>query len=706
MVQRMILSFLLAFLLAFLLLGVSACSDSRSKAGAETVETGDLDALMERGVLRVVVPGTILGEPSLPRTGSPVGMQRELAEAFAETLGLELQLVPVFNLGEMLPMLAQGRADIIAANLTVTESRLEMVDFSLPIDHVHEVVLVAADDDSIQSIEDLDGRRVMSDMATSFWETLMALKETQPDMQIMVRPPHFDDESVLDMVARGAVDATVRDSNIAQMYLAYRDDLRVAFPLGESRPIAWALRPDTPQLKAAVDRFLTMEKLTRPREAKYLGDLADFQERRVLRVLLPNSAASYFLWRGELVGFEYELFKRFADSQGMRLEVVVPPSQELAMQWLQEGRADVAGGFLELHEPDLDEPLAFTRFWHLAQPYLVTRAERGEIAAWDDLRGTTVAAVADSLLWVELSALAAEHGFDLHPLPQRTGDAEVIADRLVAREFDYVVLEEHLLSIELAQRDDIRKQLPVGEAIPHAWAVRAESPELHEALNQFIQEEYRGTIYNILYRRYFRDVSRIRQQQEERIRGTGQLSPFDDIIRRYAEEYGFDWRLIVALIYQESRFDPEAKSHMGAQGLMQLMPRTAQQMGVRRVTDPEDNIRAGVRYLDWVQQRLPEGLPIADRVWFTLASYNAGLGHVLDARRLAEQKGWDPDRWFDHVERAMLLLSQRRYYSQARHGYVRGSETVAYLTNISQRFKAYVQLTEEPLVSVLSTEYK
>lgn len=702
MVQRM----MLYFFLAFLWLGLLGCSDSQSRGGTDVVETGDLDALIERGILRVVVPGTILGEPSLPRTGSPVGMQRELAEAFAETLGLELQLVPVFNLGEMLPLLAQGRADIIAANLTVTESRLERVDFSLPIDHVHEVVLVAADDDSIQRIEDLDGRRIMSDMATSFWETLMGLKETQPDMQIMVRPPHFDDEAVLDMVARGAVDATVRDSNIAQMYLAYRDDVRVAFPLGESRPIAWALRPDTPQLKAAVDRFLTMEKLTRPRETTYFGDLADLRERRVLRVLLPNSAASYFLWRGELVGFEYELFKQFADSQGMRLEVVVPPSQELAMQWLQEGRADVAGGFLELHESDPWESLAFTRFWHLAQPYLVTRGERGEISAWDELRGATVAAAADSLLWVELSALAAQNNFDLYPLPQRTGDAEVIVDRLVAREFDYVVLEEHLLSVELAQRDDIRKQLPVGEPIPHAWAVRAQSPELHAALNQFIQEEYRGTIYNILYRRYFRDVGRIRQQQEERIRGMGQLSPYDDVIRRYAEEYGFDWRLIVALIYQESRFDPEAKSPMGAQGLMQLMPRTAQQMGVQRVTDPEDNIRAGVRYLDWVQQRFPEDLPVADRVWFTLAAYNAGLGHVLDARRLAEQKGWDPNRWFDHVERAMLLLSQRHYYSQARHGYVRGSETVAYLTNISQRFKAYVQLTEEPLVSVLSTEYK
>jgi len=102
-----------------------------------------------------------------------------------------------------------------------------------------------------------------------------------------------------------------------------------------------------------------------------------------------------------------------------------------------------------------------------------------------------------------------------------------------------------------------------------------------------------------------------------------------------------------------------------------------------------------VLYLDWVRRQLPEDLPVADRIWFTLAAYNAGLGHLLDARRLAEQKGWDPDRWFDNVENAMLLLSQRPYYSQARHGYVRGSEPVGYLESISSRFKAYVQLTED-----------
>jgi membrane-bound lytic murein transglycosylase F len=687
------------WLLTVLLLLVAAPGSGEQvpePRGAGPMETGDLDALLERGILRVIVPGTALGEPSLPRQGSPVAQQRELAEAFARSLGLQLELIPVFRLGEMLPVLEEGRADIIAANLTVTPARQERVNFSLPIDHVHEVVLIAAGNDAnahIQTVADLTGRSVMVDPASSFWETLTVLRDDYPDIHLLPGLDHFDDESTLDMLVSGQIDATVRDSNIAEMYLSYRDDLRLAFALGGRQSIAWAVRPDAPQLLAALDLFLTTEKLTRPREARYVGDLPELRERRRLRILLPNTAASYFLWRGELVGFEYDFARRFAEEHHMRLEVVVPPHQEALYAWLEEGRADIAGGFLEPVAPG-NAAIRFTNPWHHAQPHLISRADAEEIADWHGVSGSTVAVLAGSMLWAELEALAGEYGFELQPLPGIAGDIEDLVNRLVAGEFDHAVVEGHLLSMELASRDDIRRQFEVGSPVPHAWAVRSTDTELLEALNEFFRKEYRSTFYNILYRRYFEDERRIRRKLEERVRSAGQLSPWDDVVQRYAGVHGFDWRLIVAQIFQESRFDPNARSAMGAAGLMQLMPRTAQQVGVRDLEDPAENIRGGILYLDWVRQQLPEDLSVADRIWFTLAAYNAGLGHVLDARRLAARKGWDRDRWFDHVEKAMLLLAQRKYYSQARHGYVRGSEPVAYLNSISARFKAYVQLTE------------
>jgi membrane-bound lytic murein transglycosylase F len=690
----------LFLMLALFFVATPGCSDSGLGSASRDIETGDLDALLERGTLRVIVPGTVIGEPALPRKGSPVGQQRELAQAFAASLGLEMELVPVFRLGEMLPLLEQGRADIIAANLTVTAARRELVDFSLPIDHVHEVVLVAQSNDDIQSIEDLAGRDVMVDPATSFWETLTELREGHPDIHLLPTLAHYDDESTLDLLISGEIDATVRDSNIAEMYLSYRGDLRMAFPLGERHAIAWAVRPGTPQLLAALNRFLTTEQLTRPREAHYVADLPELQERRTLRIMLPNSAASYFLWRGELVGFEYEFARRFAERHRMRLEVVVPPNPSVLSEWLEKGRADIAGGFLEPVELWGHGDVVFTNPWHHAQSYLVSRGDVDDLTEWADVNGSTVAAFASGLLWAEMEALAAEHRFNLIPLPGTGGDVEDVMNRLASGEFDYAVVEEHLLAVELARREDIRRQFEVGPPVPHAWAVRASDQALLEALNEFFREKHRSAFYNILYRRYFEDERRIRRQQDERVRKAGQLSPWDDIVRRHADPYDFDWRLIVAQMYQESRFDPDARSPMGATGLMQLMPRTGEQVGVTNLSNPEKNVLGGIRYLDWVRQRFPEDLPVADRTWFTLAAYNAGLGHVMDARRLAAQEGWDRDRWFDNVENAMLLLSQRKYFSQARHGYVRGSEPVAYINNISSRYKAYVQLTEEQLVSL------
>ena len=149
-------------------------------------------------------------------------------------------------------------------------------------------------------------------------------------------------------------------------------------------------------------------------------------------------------------------------------------------------------------------------------------------------------------------------------------------------------------------------------------------------------------------------------------------------------------------MYQESRFDPQAESWAGAQGLFQVMPKTARELGVENLEVPENGIRAGVAYLDWVRDRAKYMNPKNDEelMWFALASYNAGAGHVRDAVRLAKQKGWHSDVWFDNVEQAMLLLSKREYARKARYGYVRGEEPVKYLRNIRKRYRAYQEVTD------------
>jgi membrane-bound lytic murein transglycosylase F len=182
----------------------------------------------------------------------------------------------------------------------------------------------------------------------------------------------------------------------------------------------------------------------------------------------------------------------------------------------------------------------------------------------------------------------------------------------------------------------------------------------------------------------------------DKAKGNG-LSPYDEVIRRYAEQYGFDWRLITAQMYEESRFDPKAKSFAGARGLMQVLPKTARFMGFDKISGAEEDIHAGVKYLDWVRERFEPELPVNERTWFALAAYNAGHGHVADARRLAGQHGLDGDRWFENTEKAMLLLSKKQYASKARYGYVRGIEPVSYVRDIRQRYRAYVEISERRL---------
>ncbi len=247
------------------------------------------------------------------------------------------------------------------------------------------------------------------------------------------------------------------------------------------------------------------------------------------------------------------------------------------------------------------------------------------------------------------------------------------------------------MDLELTWRDDVKGAFALGQPVAHGWAVYSGKPKLLDAIDAFVDKTYRGTFYNILHKKYFKNVRRARRHVEGRAAKSGQLSPYDQHVREYAEHYGFDWRLIAAQMYQESRFDPKARSWAGAQGLLQVMPRTANQLGLTNLQDPAVGIHAGVKYLAWLRKNFTGDIERTDQTWFTLAAYNAGYGHVLDARRLAAELKLDPDRWFGNVEQAMLLLSKPKYYKRTRHGYVRGGQPVIYVREIKRRYAAYVR---------------
>ncbi|MCP4233987.1 MAG: transglycosylase SLT domain-containing protein, partial [Aestuariibacter sp.] len=203
---------------------------------------------------------------------------------------------------------------------------------------------------------------------------------------------------------------------------------------------------------------------------------------------------------------------------------------------------------------------------------------------------------------------------------------------------DATVADEQMLDIEQAKGLKVKSGFVLADQIPNAMAVRSRNGQLRAALDKFIKRIYKSEFYNVLYSKYFKSRKSVAKLARGRVVDTlsGEISPFDSLVQKYSDRYGFDWRLITAQMFQESGFNPKAKSPSGARGLMQLMPRTARSMGVRKIDDPDHSILGGVKYMDWLRDRFDSELPIAERLWFSLAAYNAGAGHVHDARRLAK----------------------------------------------------------------------
>lgn len=263
-------------------------------------------------------------------------------------------------------------------------------------------------------------------------------------------------------------------------------------------------------------------------------------------------------------------------------------------------------------------------------------------------------------------------------------------DAVAAGEYDLTLVDSHLVAMETTFRDDLIVALDLDEEKEIGWVVRENQPKLLAELNRFIGKHYRGLHYNVTWNKYFAEPKFISQYRAQRLEPGKPISPWDDLVRQHSSEQILDWRLLVSQMYQESRFDPKAKSHAGALGLMQVMPRTAAQFGYRNLYEPETNIAASLAFIDWLNDRFPDSLPLEERIYFSLAAYNAGHAHVHDARRLARKLGKNPDKWFGHVEEAMLLLSRPEYYRHARFGYVRGSEPVNYVREIRERYIGYL----------------
>jgi len=373
-----------------------------------SADTGDLAELRKEGELRILIqrsPGSYL-----PRQGSPAERGRELAADFARSLGLEPLLVYLDDFDDLIPALLKGEGDLIAANLTVTDSRKKLVMFTLPVDYSREQVVARVEENKIAQISDLSGRTIGTKQGTSFLETLEELRKQFADIDVKILPGRLTQDEILDLVASGSVDLSIVDSNVLDVALGYRSDIKPVLDLTGERSIAWAVRPDNPELLKAVNNFLEVKALSSRREETYLDDLPGIRERKTLRMLTTNNATNYFLLRGKLLGFEYELVNKFADQLDLRLEVVVVPAYDELIPWLLEGRGDLIAAFMTISKAREDKGIRFSRPSHFAEEMLVSRSDDQELKTPQDLTGRTVVVRPGSSYRVSLEKLKSGGG--------------------------------------------------------------------------------------------------------------------------------------------------------------------------------------------------------------------------------------------------------------------------------------------------------
>ena len=427
-----------------------------------------------------------------------------------------------------------------------------------------------------------------------------------------------------------------------------------------------------------------------------------------LVALVDNSLTSYYIYRGQPFGFEYEMLAQFAKANNMVLKIKIIRDAAHILDSLNAGKGDVAAANLTINRKRLKKA-NFTKHLFRTHQVLVQRLpENRQKLTKDqikallindrlDLEGKTVWLRPNTSYYERLNNFIQETNTGVHI--KTVADSVLTEDlvRMVATgKINYTISDENKAIMYIAYIDDIDISTPMSLSQPIGWAVNKNTGDLLEKLNDWIYKEKGSLIYNTIWNKYF-NMNRTEQRLVKKKLTTykkGQLSPYDTLIRKYARQINWNWILLTAQIYQESQFNPRTISGMGAVGLMQLLPKTAKEMGFskKQLFNPEDNIKAGTRQLDWLRRQLIKTISDStELIKFTLGAYNVGLGHVSDARRLAKKYGLNPNQWDGNVAKMLINKSKPKYHKDplSRYGYCRGNEPVDYVKNIFKDYGLY-----------------
>ncbi len=421
------------------------------------------------------------------------------------------------------------------------------------------------------------------------------------------------------------------------------------------------------------------------------AQLAEIYQRNSLRVGILHGPTSYYIGVDGPTGFEYELAKALADRLGVELTLAPSFHLDELLHKLENGQVDVIAGGLTL-TPSRTERFRAAPAYRWINEVLVYRQGTSWPRAITDLDGPVVV-MEDSSHAESLAKLQTDYP-DFTFLEDPELDADELLQKVVDGSIDYTLTDSNQLAVNRRLFPQLSIAFTVNENLPVGWLLQKNQDDsLYSVLIEYFGHVYQNGDLVTLEDRYFGHVELFDYVDTIKfIQAIEQTLPkFKPWFIEYAGE--LDWRLLAALSYQESHWDPKARSPTGVRGLMMLTMPTARQMKVNSRLDPEQSIDGGSRYLQLLLKRIPERIPMPDRLWFALASYNIGWGHVEDARRLTQRDGADPDKWLE-VKQRLPLLRKKSVYQHTRFGFARGDEAALYVENIRRYYDTLVGVDE------------
>lgn len=421
------------------------------------------------------------------------------------------------------------------------------------------------------------------------------------------------------------------------------------------------------------------------------GDLETILKTDTLHVGTIVGPISYFYYRDEMMGFDYEMAQNLADSLKLHLKIVEAVNETELAQMLENHTIDIAAYNFQQTKP-LKRKFNFVLALEDAYPVLVQRLNINTLTNTIDLKGKTITVQENTVFDQRLKHLNEETGnsFTISYASDTLSQEELI-EKVAAGKIEYTVANVKVARLYKSYYKKLDVRLQLGFAQRNGWLIRKESVNLQKAVNQWISSPDNETLIANLSYKYLRNSLYFNQKKIKIPNGA--ISPFDHIFKKYASEINWDWQLLAAVAFHESRFDSSQVSWAGAAGIMQLMPRTAANFGLsrRNIMNPEKNIEAGVQYIKSLNLTFSKIEDKQERLKFILASYNSGPAHILDARALAAKYGKNPNIWFGHVEEFLLKKSEPQYYNDpvVKYGRFRARETIAYVEKTLHTFDRY-----------------